>query len=134
MQRRGRRPAGHDRVVRLLPRAIRNRLLEEQGLELALVCRCLDCFQDRSVCNGRDCIGLLGQRDLVFVLDHAAFLDGLFKQREVLVFELEERDVVRYLVGNSPHGAIVRGPRQRRSDLVGRQDGVDVVLGERLGR
>ena len=120
-------------MIRLFPRPIRNRLLDEEGLELALIRRRLDSLQNSRVCNGRDGIRLLGERDLILVFHNPALLDGFLEQGEVLVLELDERDVVRDLVCDGPYGAVVRGACQAWGDLVGGLHLVDVVLLERFG-
>ncbi len=134
MQRRRIPPRRDDRMVRLLPGAVRDAGVQEAALELALVARGPHTAQHIGVCERRDGVGFADEGDFVRVFDDAAFVDGGLEGGEVLGVEGEEGDVVGDLVLDGPDGSGVRGAgglgAEVGVDLGGGEDGVDVVEGE----
>lgn len=134
MQRRRIPPRRDDRMVRLLPGAVRDAGVQEAALELALVARGPHRAQHIGVRERRDGVGFADEGDFVRVFDDAAFVDGGLEGGEVLGVKGEEGDVVGDLILDGPDRGGVRGAgglgAEVGVDLGGGEDGVDVVEGE----
>ncbi len=94
-------------MVSLLPRSQTNTLPNKQPLQFPLILRLLHSLQTSRVCNSRYRICLLGQRNLVFVLDNPAFLNSGLEKRKVFLVEREEGDVIGDLVFDRPDRRIL---------------------------
>lgn len=122
--------AGNNGVVCHVLGAVGNAALQEDGLELHLVGRLVGLLDDGLVRQAGDMVGLADHGHLELVLDDARYLNGLLKQRKVLVLEADEGDVVRHLAVYGVYGRAGVGIGQMgecRVDLGRQLDLVDVV-------
>ena len=136
VQRRGVGAGGDDGMVGLLPAAVGDAGLQEDGLELALVAGVAHGAQHGRVRERADGVGAAREGDFVAVFDDPALVDSWLEGCEVRRVEGEEGDVVGDLVWDGPD----RGrPRRRLAaeggvDFGGGEDGVDVIELEGFGR
>lgn len=109
--------------------------LQESSLKLSLVDSRLGLFQNSSVGNVRHVVCLADHGNLKLVLDNTRDLNGLLQSIKVLLFKLEECDMVRDLVRDRigcRFGVGLAEVRQSSVQLRSELDLVDVVLLKRL--
>ena len=128
MQRGGRSPTRNNRMIRLLPRSIRNTLLNKKPLQLPLILRMLHSLQNSRVSNSTYRIRLPRQRNFIFIFHGSTFFNSLLEEGEILLVELEEGDVGGDLVGDGPYRRACSFMCEEGSYFVGGADVVYVVF------